>query len=109
MGYTIYDETCHTRGDAGIAEKDRKRGSIRPPQIFDTNHAGVYNIHHLKGGFLMPAFKRTQMYFNEDVLRELKKKAKEEETTVAELVRESASILFEKERKKNGINDPLWN
>jgi len=63
----------------------------------------------LKGGFLMPAFKRTQMYFNEDVLRELKKKAKEEKTTVAELVRESVSILFEKEREKNWIDDPLWN
>jgi len=109
MGCTSYDETGYTQEDECIAGKDRKRDSIRTHQIFDTSHAGVYNIHHVKGGFLMPAFKRTQMYFNEDVLRELKKKAKEEKTTVAELVRESVSILFEKEREKDWIDDPLWN
>ncbi len=50
MGCTSYDETGYTQEDECIAGKDRKRDSIRDTQIFDTSHAGVYNIHHIEGG-----------------------------------------------------------
>ena len=57
----------------------------------------------------MPTLKRTQMYFPEDVLRELKRKAREEKTTVAEIVRSSVSEILRKEKAKDWIEDPLWN
>lgn len=57
----------------------------------------------------MPTLKRTQMYFPEDILRELKKKAKGEKTTVANIVRDAVSMLLKKEKEKNWIEDPLWN
>lgn len=57
----------------------------------------------------MSTLKRTQMYFHEDILRELKKRAKEENSTVAEIVREAVSVLFEKEKEKDWNNDLLWN
>ncbi len=56
----------------------------------------------------MPTFKRTQMYFPEDVLRELKRKAREEKTTVAEIVRSSVIEILGKEKAKDWIEDPLW-
>jgi post-segregation antitoxin (ccd killing protein) len=57
----------------------------------------------------MPTLKRTQMYFPEDVLRELKRKAREEKTTVAEIVRSSVSEKLRKEKAKDWTEDPLWN
>ncbi len=57
----------------------------------------------------MPTLKRTQMYFPEDVLRELKRKAREEKTTIAEIVRSSVSEILRKEKAKDWIEDPLWN
>jgi len=57
----------------------------------------------------MPTLKRTQMYFPEDVLRELKRKAREEKTTIAEIVRSSVSEILKKEKAKDWIEDPLWN
>jgi hypothetical protein len=57
----------------------------------------------------MPKLKRTQMYFPEDVLRELKRKAREEKTTIAEIVRNSVSEFLRKEKAKDWIKDPLWN
>lgn len=57
----------------------------------------------------MHTMKRTQMYFSEDVLRELKKKANDEKTTVTHLVREAVSKLLKKEKTKSWDEDSLWN
>ncbi len=57
----------------------------------------------------MATLKRTQMYFPEEVIIELKKKASEERTTVANIVRTAVSELFKKEKAKNWMQDPLWN
>ncbi|MEW6089070.1 MAG: CopG family transcriptional regulator [bacterium] len=57
----------------------------------------------------MSVLKRTQMYFCEDVLLELKRKAREENTSIADIVRNAISEFLAKEKKKNWINDPLWN
>ena len=57
----------------------------------------------------MPTLKRTQMYFPEEILRELKRKASEEKTTIADIVRKAVSALLKKEKTKNWTEDPLWN
>lgn len=57
----------------------------------------------------MSTFKRTQMYFPEDILRELKRKAKEEKTTAANIVRGAVIEILKKEKRKNWMEDPLWN
>lgn len=57
----------------------------------------------------MPMLKRTQIYFPEDMLMELKKRAKEEKTTVANIVRGVVSELLKKKEMKNWVKDPLWN
>ena len=56
----------------------------------------------------MPTLKRTQMYFPEEILRELKRKASEEKTTIAEIVRSAVSELLKKEKTKNWMEDTLW-
>jgi len=56
----------------------------------------------------MPTLKRTQMYFPEDLLRRLRRKAEEENTTIAYIVRNAVSELLRKENEKNWIEDPLW-
>ncbi len=56
----------------------------------------------------MTTLKRTQMYFPEDMLSELKRKADEEKTTIANIVRIAVSEILEKEKKRNWIEDPLW-
>lgn len=56
----------------------------------------------------MSELKRTQMYFPEDVLRELKKRAKENRTTIAEIVRNAVSGFIKQGEKKNWTNDTLW-
>ena len=57
----------------------------------------------------MPTLKRTQMYFHEETLRELKRKAREEKTTIANIVRGAVSEQLEKGKTKNWMQDPLWN
>lgn len=57
----------------------------------------------------MPVLKRTQMYLPEGVLRELKKKAGEEKTTVAGIVRSAVAEFLGKKKTKHWENDPLWN
>jgi predicted nucleic acid-binding protein len=57
----------------------------------------------------MPTLKRTQMYFPEEILRELKRKASEEKTTIADIVRSAVSELLKKEKTKNWMGDTLWN
>ncbi len=57
----------------------------------------------------MPTLKRTQMYFPEETLRELKRKARENKTTIADIVRSAVSERLEKEKAKNWMEDPLWN
>ena len=56
----------------------------------------------------MHTLKRTQMYLSEDMLRELKKKAGEEKTTIANIVREAVSELLKKEKAISWAEDPLW-
>ncbi|MBI4654144.1 MAG: hypothetical protein HY752_04025 [Nitrospirae bacterium] len=57
----------------------------------------------------MATLKRTQMYFPEELLRELKRKASEEKTTIANIVRGAVSSLLKQEKAKNWIDDSLWN
>jgi ribosome recycling factor len=49
------------------------------------------------------------MYFPEEILRELKRKASEEKTTIADIVRGAVSEILKKEKAKNWTEDPLWN
>ena len=57
----------------------------------------------------MATLKRTQMYFPEELLRELKRKASEEKTTIANIVRGAVSSLLKQEKAKNWMDDSLWN
>ena len=56
----------------------------------------------------MTELKRTQMYFPEDLLNEMKRKAKKEKTTVSEIVREASLDFIKRDRKKDWENDPVW-
>jgi metal-responsive CopG/Arc/MetJ family transcriptional regulator len=56
----------------------------------------------------MTILKRTQMYFPEDLLNEIKRKAKREKTTVSEIVREASLDFIKQDRTKDWANDPLW-
>jgi hypothetical protein len=49
------------------------------------------------------------MYFPEDMLIEIKRKAEKEKTTAANIVRSAVVELLKKEKGKNWIKDPLWN
>jgi hypothetical protein len=60
------------------------------------------------GGIDMPTLKRTQMYFPEDLLNELRKKADKEKTTVSHIVRSSVFELIKKDKLQNWEDDPLW-
>lgn len=57
----------------------------------------------------MPLLKRTQMYFPNDMLSKLKKKANEENTTIADIVRKAVSETLKKKRRRDWVKDPLWN
>ncbi len=57
----------------------------------------------------MSTLKRTQIYFYEDMLMRLKRKAKTEKTTVADIVRNVISQFLAKEESKDWMKDPLWN
>ncbi len=56
----------------------------------------------------MPTLKRTQMYFPEDLLDELKRKADKEKTTLSHIVRNAVMELIRKDKAKDWENDPLW-
>jgi len=56
----------------------------------------------------MAVLKRTQMYFPEDLLAELKRKAEREKTTVSHIVRSVVSEVVKKDKVKNWETDPLW-
>jgi len=56
----------------------------------------------------MPTLKRTQMYFPEDLLREIKRRADDGKTTAADIVRGAVVELLQKNKRKNWTNDPLW-
>jgi hypothetical protein len=60
------------------------------------------------GGSSMPKLKRTQMYFPEDVLNELKTRAEREKTSISYIVRKAVLELVRKDEKRNWENDPLW-
>jgi len=57
----------------------------------------------------MTTLKRTQMYFHEDMLLELKKQAKQNNTTISDIVRKAVASLFHQEKGKNWESDSLWN
>ena len=56
----------------------------------------------------MPILKRTQMYFPEDLLDELRRKAVKEKTTLSHLVRNAVLELLKKDKLQDWENDPLW-
>lgn len=56
----------------------------------------------------MSNLKRTQMYFPEDLLNELKRKANNEKTTISNIVRTAVTDLMKKEKVKNWSDDSLW-
>jgi metal-responsive CopG/Arc/MetJ family transcriptional regulator len=56
----------------------------------------------------MPTLKRTQMYFPEDLLDELRRKADKEKTSLSHLVRSAVLELIKKDKLQNWDNDPLW-
>jgi hypothetical protein len=60
------------------------------------------------GGIEMPTLKRTQMYFPEDLLNELRRKADREKTSLSHLVRSAVAGLIKKDRLQNWEDDPLW-
>jgi metal-responsive CopG/Arc/MetJ family transcriptional regulator len=48
------------------------------------------------------------MYFPEDLLNEVKRKAEKEKTTVSEIVRGAVRELIGNAQKKDWESDPLW-
>jgi len=56
----------------------------------------------------MPNLKRIQMYFPEDLLNELKRKADHDKTTASNIVRTAVTDFIKKEKVKNWENDSLW-
>lgn len=56
----------------------------------------------------MSVLKRTQMYFYENILMELRRKAEEENSSMAGIVRGAVSEFLAKESEKNWMRDSLW-
>lgn len=54
--------------------------------------------------------KRTQMYFPEDMLQQIRQIADSEHTTIAEIVRNAVGEFLRKKKKReiDWDNDPLW-
>lgn len=53
--------------------------------------------------------KRTQMYFPEEMLKQVKQVADQEHTTIAEIVRNAVGEFIKKKKKViDWDNDPLW-
>ncbi len=54
--------------------------------------------------------KRTQMYFPEDMLQQVRQLADSEHTTIAEIVRNAVGEFLRKKKKReiDWDNDPLW-
>ena len=57
----------------------------------------------------MSTLKRTQVYFPEDMHNALRRKAKKEKTTIADIVRKAVTEILKREKMKDWENDPLWN
>lgn len=57
----------------------------------------------------MSTLRRMQMYFPDDLLVELRKRANEEGQTIASLVRDAVSEFLRKRKAKDWERDPLWN
>lgn len=57
----------------------------------------------------MSTLRRTQMYFPDELLTALKKRADEEGQTIASLVRDAVSEFLKKRKAKNWEKDTLWN
>ena len=56
----------------------------------------------------MATLKRTQMYFPEEMFREMKFLAEQEQSTVAEIVRKAVTEFLGKRAGKVWEDDPLW-
>lgn len=56
----------------------------------------------------MPTLKRTQMYFPENLLNELRRKADREKTTLSHIVRSAVVDLINRDKERNWEDDPLW-
>ena len=58
----------------------------------------------------MPTLKRTQMYFPEDMLAELKLFAGAKKESISEVVREAVSSFLKQKNSqpKNWTSDPIW-
>ena len=56
------------------------------------------------------ALKRTQMYFPEEMLQQVRQLADSEHSTIAEIVRAAVGDFLEKRKQKTADwdNDPLW-
>lgn len=54
--------------------------------------------------------KRTQMYFPEELLQQVRQIADSEHTTIAEVVRNAVGEFLDRKKKKqiDWDNDPLW-
>ncbi len=54
--------------------------------------------------------KRTQMYFPEDLLQQVRQIAESEHTTIAEVVRNAVGEFLDRKKKKqiDWENDPMW-
>jgi hypothetical protein len=54
--------------------------------------------------------KRTQMYFPDDMLQQIRQLADNEHSSIAEIVRTAVGDFLEKKKKKcvDWDNDPLW-
>jgi metal-responsive CopG/Arc/MetJ family transcriptional regulator len=59
---------------------------------------------------MAPTLKRTQMYFPEDMLQQIRQLADNEHSSIAEIVRAAVGDFLEKKKKKSvdWDNDPLW-
>lgn len=56
----------------------------------------------------MSTLKRTQMYFPEEMFREMKFLAEQEQSSVAEIVRKAVGEFLGKRAEKVWEDDPLW-
>jgi ribosome recycling factor len=56
----------------------------------------------------MHTLKRTQMYFPEGMLNELRKKAEKEKTSISDIVRNAVAQFLSKDKSVDWGNDSLW-
>lgn len=53
-------------------------------------------------------FKRTQLYFPEELLQRIKEEAEKEGTSMAEIVRFAVMDYLERKKGKDWDKDPVW-